>query len=120
MKTFRSVLFWMHLAAGAAAGVVILIMSVTGVALTYEKQMLEWADRAPGRAAASCRPPLAETCWRRCSGREATAPIGARCARDRAAPATLTLEGNKALLVDPYTGASSANRPRRCGRSSAR
>ena len=45
MKTFRSILFWMHLAAGAFAGVVVLIMSVTGVALTYEKQMIEWADR---------------------------------------------------------------------------
>ena len=45
MKPFRTVLFWAHLAAGTVAGVVILIMSVTGVALTYEKQMLEWADR---------------------------------------------------------------------------
>ena len=35
----------MHFAAGAVAGIVILIMSVTGVALTYEKQLLEWADR---------------------------------------------------------------------------
>ncbi len=53
MKTFRSILFWMHLAAGAFAGVVVLIMSVTGVALTYEKQMIEWADRnALGTAAA--------------------------------------------------------------------
>ena len=45
MKSFRTVIFWIHLAVGATAGVVILIMSVTGVALTYEKQMLEWADR---------------------------------------------------------------------------
>ncbi len=57
MNIFRSVLFWMHLAAGVFAGVVVLIMSVTGVALTYEKQMLEWADRrawsAPSPAAAT-------------------------------------------------------------------
>jgi uncharacterized iron-regulated membrane protein len=30
--------------AGAAAGVVILIMSVTGVLLTYQRQITEWAD----------------------------------------------------------------------------
>ena len=45
MRLFRSVVFWMHLVCGVVAGVVVLIMSITGVALTYEKQMLEWADR---------------------------------------------------------------------------
>lgn len=43
---FRKTLFWMHLVAGVSAGAVVLIMSVTGVALTYQKQMTEWADRA--------------------------------------------------------------------------
>jgi uncharacterized iron-regulated membrane protein len=61
MKTFRSVIFWMHLIAGVAAGIVVLIMSITGVALTYEKQMLEWADRgawtAPSSADARHLPP---------------------------------------------------------------
>jgi len=41
----RKILFWMHLAAGCTAGAVVLIMSVTGVALTYEKQMMRWADK---------------------------------------------------------------------------
>ena len=45
MARFRTVLFWLHLTAGVAAGLVVLIMSATGVALTYEKQVLEWADR---------------------------------------------------------------------------
>jgi uncharacterized iron-regulated membrane protein len=45
MATFRKILFWLHLSAGVAAGVVILIMSATGVALTYERQMGEWANR---------------------------------------------------------------------------
>jgi uncharacterized iron-regulated membrane protein len=44
MAQFRKVLFWLHLSAGVFAGIVVLIMSVTGVALTYEKQMLAWAD----------------------------------------------------------------------------
>ena len=40
----RNVIFWCHLAAGACAGVVILIMSVTGVLLAYERQLTRWAD----------------------------------------------------------------------------
>lgn len=40
----RKVLFWMHLTAGLTVGVVVLMMSVTGVALMYEKQMMRWAD----------------------------------------------------------------------------
>lgn len=44
MKRFRSILFWTHLVAGISAALVILIMSVTGVALTYQRQMQYWAD----------------------------------------------------------------------------
>jgi uncharacterized iron-regulated membrane protein len=41
----RTLLFWMHLAAGVTAGLVILIMSATGVLLMYERQLIEWSDR---------------------------------------------------------------------------
>jgi uncharacterized iron-regulated membrane protein len=41
----RTLLFWSHLAAGVTAGIVVLIMSVTGVLLTYERQLIEWSDR---------------------------------------------------------------------------
>lgn len=44
MRTLRPVLFWTHLVAGVISGVVVLIMSVTGVLLTYQKQMTLWAD----------------------------------------------------------------------------
>jgi uncharacterized iron-regulated membrane protein len=44
MKLFRKILFWCHLIVGVTAGIVVLIMSVTGVLLTYEKQMIAWAD----------------------------------------------------------------------------
>jgi uncharacterized iron-regulated membrane protein len=42
---FRKTLFWSHLVAGVTTGVVVLMMSVTGVILTYERQMLDWANR---------------------------------------------------------------------------
>lgn len=107
MKTFRSILFWMHLAAGAFAGVVVLIMSVTGVALTYEKQMLEWVDRNAWTASspADAQPLAPETLLARVrEAQPGTAPLSLTLRADRSAPATVTLDGNKTLLVDPYTG----------------
>ena len=60
--TIRSLIFWLHLTAGVVAGTVVLVMSVTGVLLTYEKQMVAWAERSPlaappvtGRTAAAGR-----------------------------------------------------------------
>ena len=107
MKSFRTVLFWMHLTCGVAAGIVVLIMSVTGVALTYEKQMVEWSDRsawtAPLSSDASVLSPetlLAQVI----AAQPGAAPTGITLRADRSAPATVTLEGNKTLLVDPYTG----------------
>src|SRR5689334_23285449 len=41
----RKVLFWLHLLAGCIAGLVILMMSVTGVLLTYERQTIAWVER---------------------------------------------------------------------------
>ncbi len=44
MRLFRRFLFWTHLAIGLAAGALVFIMAVTGVLLTYQKQMTVWAD----------------------------------------------------------------------------
>ena len=107
MKTLRSLIFWMHLICGVVAGVVVLIMSVTGVALTYEKQMLEWADRgawtAPSLVGARHLPP--ETLLAKAAAAQpGLAPTGFTLRAPAAAPATVTFQGNKSLLIDPYTG----------------
>lgn len=107
MKTLRTVLFWMHLACGVAAGVVVLVMCVTGVALTYEKQMLEWADRRAWTASSpsDAQPLSPETLLARVEAAQAgTAPIGLTLRAERTAPASVLFEGNKSLLVDPFTG----------------
>jgi len=41
----RKVIFWIHLLAGLVAGGVVAIMSVTGIAIAFEEEILEWADR---------------------------------------------------------------------------
>ena len=42
----RTVLFWLHLCAGVSAGVVILIMSVTGALLTFQQTILRTIERS--------------------------------------------------------------------------
>jgi len=109
MKTFRSIVFWTHLVTGVTAGVVILVMSVTGVVLTYEKQMLEWADRRqapalpPSPGGQSLPPEALLAAVTAVQPGAAVAGLNRRA--DPTAPATVTLAGNRALLVDPYTGA---------------
>jgi len=44
MKRLRKIIFWCHLPIGLLGGIIILIMCVTGVLLTYEKQIIAWAD----------------------------------------------------------------------------
>jgi len=108
MNRFRSVLLWLHLAAGVLAAVVVLIMSVTGVALTYEKQMLEWADRrawsVPPSAGSERLSP--ETLLARVREARAEAvPTTLTLRAHPAAPATVAFEDAGSLLVDPYSGA---------------
>lgn len=45
MKTFRKVIFWTHLTAGLLGGIVIFIMSVTGAALSFEKNIIEYFEK---------------------------------------------------------------------------
>lgn len=42
----RRIVFWVHLVVGLTLGVFVMSMSVTGVLLTYERQMLGWARDA--------------------------------------------------------------------------
>ena len=107
MSRIRTVFFWLHLTAGVVAGVVVLIMSITGVALTYEKQVLEWADRGAWSAPSSDRSERLspETLLARVrEARPEAAPTMLTLRADPAAPATVTFEGAGAVLVDPSSG----------------
>jgi uncharacterized iron-regulated membrane protein len=44
MKAVRAIIFWLHLTIGCVAGLVILVMSITGVLLAFERQINDWAD----------------------------------------------------------------------------
>lgn len=101
----RTLLFWIHLACGVTCGAVILVMSVTGVMLTYQKQVTEWADRefwvAP--ALAGYRAPLSDVV----STARAWAPDAEVSSvviwSDPDAPVAAALGGGRTLFLDPST-----------------
>jgi uncharacterized iron-regulated membrane protein len=106
---FRKTIFWTHLVCGVAAGLVVLMMSVTGVLLTYERQMLAWADRthyaepAPGAGRQSISALLAAV--RLHSPDFVPASIVVR--NDPRAPVAFAAGRAGTLLVNPYTASVS-------------
>lgn len=101
--TVRSLLFWPHLLCGIVAGLVILIMSVTGVLLTYEKQMVAWADARRAVAVPAGTPTLSPAALiERAAAATGEAP-GSLVLSQGTAPALLTV-GSRRVLVDRRTG----------------
>jgi uncharacterized iron-regulated membrane protein len=109
MKLFRKILFWCHLAAGLTAAIVVVVMSATGVLLTYQKQVTAWADRRAVHAtapAANAVPLSVEELVRRASsaaGGETPTTITLRSRAD--APAEVAFGRERRVFVDAYTGA---------------
>lgn len=104
--TFRKILFWLHLTAGVVAGVVILIMSITGVLLMYEKQIVAWADQRQYRAAprpGAQRMPIEALIAKGRDFRHAM-PATITLSSDPTAPATLAFGRDQMLFLNPYTG----------------
>jgi uncharacterized iron-regulated membrane protein len=107
MSRVRKVIFWCHLTTGVLAGVVILTMSVTGVLLTYERQIEAWADARTYTVAAApdaARLPVETLVAKAREGREGV-PTSVTLRADRSAAAAVGFPGGRTVFVDPYTGA---------------
>ncbi|HEX6372722.1 MAG TPA: PepSY-associated TM helix domain-containing protein [Longimicrobium sp.] len=107
VKQFRKVVFWMHLVTAVSAALVILLMSVTGVLLTYQRQITAWADvrgldagpPAPGA------PPLApDALLARVTAAHPGRPTTLKWFADAQAPAQVAFGREKTLFVSAYTG----------------
>lgn len=108
MKKLRKIIFWCHLPVGVIAGLVILNMCVTGVLLTYEKQIISWADTRSYRSAPSesgaQRLPV-ETLIARARESRKGNPTAVTLKSDPSAPAEIAFGRETTLFVNPYTGA---------------
>ena len=107
MRTLRSVLFWTHLAAGVLAGAVVLIMSATGVLLTYQRQLQHWADvrGLTVNAFPGATPLSADSLLSLVTAREGKRPATALWRVDPMAPVEVSFGRDGRAYVDPYTGA---------------
>jgi uncharacterized iron-regulated membrane protein len=104
MKAFRNLVFWCHLVVGSVAALVILVMSVTGVLLTYEKQMTASADKRAYRVQASGARLSAEALLTKVAEAEGRPPANLTLRADPAAPAEASFGRGRTLFVDPYSG----------------
>jgi uncharacterized iron-regulated membrane protein len=105
--TLRKIVFWLHLCAGVFAGIVVLIMSITGVALTYQKQMTEWADRSywPAPAApGSPLMPIGSLIEQVLKENPAAKPSAVVFYAEAGSPAVVTAGPGRNLIVDRHTG----------------
>lgn len=108
MKRLRNLIFWCHLPVGVTAGLVILNMCVTGVLLTYEKQITAWADTRGYRSAPPApevrRLPV-ETLIAKAGEARGKSPTAVTLKSDPEAPAEVAF-GREAssLFVNPYSG----------------
>jgi len=44
-QIFRKSVFWIHLAGGCVAGMVVLIVAITGILMSFRTQVIQFADR---------------------------------------------------------------------------
>ncbi|MEY2878806.1 MAG: hypothetical protein RLZZ15_1186 [Verrucomicrobiota bacterium] len=103
----RKILFWSHLVCGLAAGALILVMSFTGAALAFEKDLLAWAERDARRLtvpATGSRLTVDELLARARVAQPDVRIGSLTVARDPGEAATFTAPGNRTFCVNPYTG----------------
>jgi uncharacterized iron-regulated membrane protein len=103
----RKVFFWLHLTAGVTAGLVVFVMAATGVLLTYERQMLDWANArlrtAPPPEAS--RLPLGALVAKVAQNEGGAMPTSATWRADSSAPVAVSFGRERTIYVNAYTGA---------------
>jgi uncharacterized iron-regulated membrane protein len=103
--TFKRAVFWAHLVVGVAAGLVILLLSVTGVLLTYERQIVDFAKNRAVSAAAGRAPLDADALVAAALAHGAAPGHSVVLPRDPGAAIEVLSGRRSAFLLDPYSGA---------------
>jgi uncharacterized iron-regulated membrane protein len=100
----RRAIFWTHLTLGLVSGVVVLLMSVTGVLLAFEKQVVALVDRR-AVAAPEGGPRLGLEALLARAAEESPGTVAARVTlRAAPAPVEVSLGRDATLLLDPVSG----------------
>ena len=105
--SLRKAIFWIHLAVGVTAAIVILMLAVTGVILTYEAQLNEWAlgEYRADPPARGLAPLGLDDLIARVNGEQpAHLVTSVALRRDPRAPAIVELADGAVVHVDRFTG----------------
>ena len=109
MKTLRRLVFWIHLLTGLTAGVVILVICVSGVLLAFEPQIVDYAERhlctvSPPTADAR-RLPIDVLVARAQEVRGDAKPTAIVLRAEPHAVVRVAFGRDDVMGIDPYTGA---------------
>ena len=110
--SLRRAIFWIHLAVGVTAAIVVFMMAVTGVILTYEEQLNRWALRdyradPPARDVAPLRLDelIARAAPEQPAGRVASVALN----NDPREPAVVRTDAGDTIYVDRFSGEALGN-----------
>jgi len=107
MKTFRKVLFWLHLISGVVGGIVIFIMCVTGALLSFEKDIAEFFERDMRYVAqteGAQKLPVREILTKVVAAKPNAKPSAIALPNEPHAAWQVTLGREGQVFVNPYTG----------------
>lgn len=108
MKTFRKIIFWLHLCSGILAGIFIFIMCVTGALLAFEPDILEFTEsnmrvvEVPSETAEKLS--AAEIIEKVRQAKPEAKPSGITFQNKKFSAVTVALGRDGQLFVNPYTG----------------
>lgn len=102
--SFHRLIFWGHLIAGLVAGLVILSLAVTGLMISYEVQLQEWANRDLRVSPAATHLDVETLVAKVRETKPDLNPSGITWKADPAMPVTLTVGKEGIFFANPYTG----------------
>ncbi|MEJ5239462.1 MAG: PepSY-associated TM helix domain-containing protein [Limisphaera sp.] len=104
--SWRKILFWIHLGAGLVAGLVILVMSVTGALIAFEKALVAWAEGDNRRVLTnpSADPsPRLQVLWDRVTHDHGRPPVALTVHADPSLAVEVLMGRNEVMFWDPGT-----------------
>lgn len=107
MKQFRKIIFWIHLTCGVVAGIFIFLMCVTGAMLSFEPNIIKFAEsemRVVAPAENARRLPVREIIGKVLEAKPNAKPSTITMQNDANAAAVVALGREGQVYVNPYTG----------------
>ncbi|QJE94677.1 PepSY-associated TM helix domain-containing protein [Luteolibacter luteus] len=104
-RPFRKILFWLHLVAGVAAGLVILVMATSGTLLSFERQITESVDGYQVSMPIDVQKKGPEELFAALQAAEpGAAPTGMVVSYDPTQAVAFQFGKEKTLFLNPYSG----------------